>query len=207
MPIRFRCVYCEQLLGIARRKAGTVVKCPNCGGQLIVPPPEELDAGEKTLESNEADEPAEPKIQAPKGGTAKHQPAPVAAQSPAGGGEGAFLFERSDFDELLKPAGEKKPALAGSPSGKMAAPQTIEPALDLAELEPLYNMPTSAQQMPGAEAPLIQPAAKPPAKRSGIFLSPLRLTIALFFIVLALAGAFGGGLLVGMKIAAKKMGG
>ena len=37
MPIRFKCVYCEQLLGIARRKAGTVVKCPNCAGQLIVP--------------------------------------------------------------------------------------------------------------------------------------------------------------------------
>src|SRR5436190_822786 len=40
MPIRFRCVYCDQLLGIARRKAGTVVKCPNCAGQLIVPAPE-----------------------------------------------------------------------------------------------------------------------------------------------------------------------
>jgi hypothetical protein len=206
MPIRFRCVYCEQLLGIARRKAGTVVKCPNCGGQLIVPPPEELDGGEKTLESSESEEPAEPKIQAPKGGTVRQQTAPVAAESPAGA-EGAFLFERSDFDELLKPSSEKKPALAGATSGKKAAPHVIQPALDLAELEPLYNMPTAAQQAPGIEAPLIQPAAKPPAKRSGIFLSPLRLTIALFFIVLALAGAFGGGLLLGMKIAAKKLGG
>jgi DNA-directed RNA polymerase subunit RPC12/RpoP len=37
MPIRFRCVYCNQLLGISRRKAGTVVRCTNCEGQIIVP--------------------------------------------------------------------------------------------------------------------------------------------------------------------------
>src|SRR5437899_2430519 len=37
MPIRFRCAYCNQLLGIARRKSGTVVRCPTCAGQLVVP--------------------------------------------------------------------------------------------------------------------------------------------------------------------------
>jgi hypothetical protein len=37
MPIRFRCAYCNQLMGIARRKAGTVVSCPNCSGQVVVP--------------------------------------------------------------------------------------------------------------------------------------------------------------------------
>jgi hypothetical protein len=37
MPIRFRCAYCNQLLGIARRKAGTVVRCPTCAGQVVVP--------------------------------------------------------------------------------------------------------------------------------------------------------------------------
>src|SRR5205807_1078291 len=40
MPIRFRCAYCNQLMGIARRKAGTVVKCPKCAGEIIVPVPE-----------------------------------------------------------------------------------------------------------------------------------------------------------------------
>lgn len=40
MPIRFRCVYCNQLLGIAHRKAGTVVRCPTCAGQVVVPTPE-----------------------------------------------------------------------------------------------------------------------------------------------------------------------
>ncbi|TMQ33327.1 MAG: hypothetical protein E6K70_13660 [Planctomycetota bacterium] len=37
MPIRFRCAYCNQLLGIARRKAGTIVRCPTCAGQVVVP--------------------------------------------------------------------------------------------------------------------------------------------------------------------------
>src|SRR5438128_12318166 len=39
MPIRFRCAYCSQLMGIARRKAGTVVSCPTCHGQVVVPTP------------------------------------------------------------------------------------------------------------------------------------------------------------------------
>src|SRR5438105_6382518 len=39
MPIRFRCAYCNQLMGIARRKAGTVVRCPTCAGQVVVPDP------------------------------------------------------------------------------------------------------------------------------------------------------------------------
>jgi hypothetical protein len=37
MPIRFRCKYCNQLIGIARRKAGTEVACPTCHGRLNVP--------------------------------------------------------------------------------------------------------------------------------------------------------------------------
>jgi DNA-directed RNA polymerase subunit RPC12/RpoP len=37
MPIRFRCAYCNQLMGIAHRKVGSVVRCPKCSGQVIVP--------------------------------------------------------------------------------------------------------------------------------------------------------------------------
>jgi hypothetical protein len=37
MPIRFRCPYCNQLLGIARRKAGAQVECPTCHAQVQVP--------------------------------------------------------------------------------------------------------------------------------------------------------------------------
>ena len=37
MPIRFRCAYCSQLMAISRRKMGTVVRCPKCAGEIIVP--------------------------------------------------------------------------------------------------------------------------------------------------------------------------
>src|SRR5712675_495388 len=45
MPIRFRCASCQQLMGIARRKAGAVVRCPRCAGELIVPPTPENPEG------------------------------------------------------------------------------------------------------------------------------------------------------------------
>jgi phage FluMu protein Com len=48
MPIRFRCAYCNQLMGIARRKAGQVVKCPKCAGEIIVPVPEGTEQPEAT---------------------------------------------------------------------------------------------------------------------------------------------------------------
>jgi hypothetical protein len=38
MPIRFRCEHCHQLLGIARRKAGSRVECPTCHARVLVPP-------------------------------------------------------------------------------------------------------------------------------------------------------------------------
>lgn len=40
MPIRFRCAYCNRLLGIATRKAGTETTCPHCGYAITVPHPD-----------------------------------------------------------------------------------------------------------------------------------------------------------------------
>ncbi len=37
MPIKFRCQYCKQFLGISRKKAGEIVDCPTCGRTLRVP--------------------------------------------------------------------------------------------------------------------------------------------------------------------------
>lgn len=37
MPIKFRCTHCQQLLSVSRKKAGTGVTCPACGGALDVP--------------------------------------------------------------------------------------------------------------------------------------------------------------------------
>ena len=37
MPIKFRCDYCRQLMGIAHNKAGSLIDCPSCGRRLRVP--------------------------------------------------------------------------------------------------------------------------------------------------------------------------
>jgi hypothetical protein len=55
MPIRFRCAYCNQLMGIARRKAGTVVRCPTCSGQVVVPAAE---ANTAQVDSSDPHKPA-----------------------------------------------------------------------------------------------------------------------------------------------------
>src|SRR5256714_11793322 len=87
MPIRFRCAYCNQLLGIARRKAGTVVRCPTCAGQVVVPPSDVPDPPEMAA----APPPAPTRAPTP-------APAPAPAREPP-------VFERNDFDELLNEAG------------------------------------------------------------------------------------------------------
>jgi DNA-directed RNA polymerase subunit RPC12/RpoP len=100
MPIRFRCVYCNQLLGIARRKAGSVVRCTNCDGQIVVPQPaiaaakparpptnlfEDGDIDELLRPIQESavfmDSPAgrEPADPAPKPSAARHRPPPPTA--------------------------------------------------------------------------------------------------------------------------------
>jgi phage FluMu protein Com len=75
MPIRFRCRYCNQLMGIARRKAGMTVQCPTCHAQLVVP-------------QEEAEE--NPPAPAPAG------PAPATTEG------AAPVFERSDFEDFLQ---------------------------------------------------------------------------------------------------------
>jgi DNA-directed RNA polymerase subunit RPC12/RpoP len=51
MPIRFRCVYCKQLMGISRRKAGTVVRCPKCTRQVMVPMADDAPSTEAASEA------------------------------------------------------------------------------------------------------------------------------------------------------------
>src|SRR3954453_19410979 len=41
VPIKFRCFQCNQLLGVSRSKAGSIVACPKCATELIVPAPDD----------------------------------------------------------------------------------------------------------------------------------------------------------------------
>lgn len=150
MPVRFRCAYCNQLLGIARRKAGTVVRCPTCSGQVVVPAIDSEEATQQPL-----------------------QPA------------GPPLFERSDFDELFNPPAGGAPAPQSAPAPPGAWGTHADSAFVVGRIEP-------------APEPVARPApsgtAPPPP---GIVLSPTKATVLTVIGVLALAVAFGAGVLVG----------
>lgn len=137
MPIRFRCAYCNQLLGIARRKAGTVVKCAKCSGQVVVPQPEE------SGDSAEGPPPAQP--------------------------PGA-MFENSEIDKMLEGEEGDQPSVIATVG------------------RPVTHYPVAAS------------AAGDVARPGGIWLSPQRATLLSVLAVVALAVAFGAGLLVGMFI-------
>ncbi len=123
MPIRFRCVYCNQLLGISRRKAGTIVRCTTCEGQLIVPDPS--DAATEAAHQDEPPHEGEPKT--------------------AGAGDPGGVFENLEFDAFLRPLNGGGPAVASPPapppakrsSGAVPAPappiiSAVPPAADVA---------------------------------------------------------------------------
>jgi hypothetical protein len=156
MPVRFRCAYCNQLLGIARRKAGTVVRCPTCAGQVVVP-------------SAEVE--------------ARNQPANAKqVQQP--------IFERSDFEEVFgaieQPVALNAPARAPEVPAAPAAPAPA--GAWGTHAEPAYG----AERLDAAAA-----AAALAPTPAGIVLSPGKATVFMVIAVLAMALAFGAGVLVG----------
>lgn len=152
MPIRFRCSFCNRLLGIATRKAGTETTCPHCGNAIVVPVPsddgktERINVGDvgQLLGDGATERVAEPATQVldpakpavakssppplPKGAGAKvRPPAPKPAAPPAGTDERP-LFE-GDWDELfgqtavpLESDQPKRPAAGGAEGMSLAQP-------------------------------------------------------------------------------------
>jgi len=176
MPIRFRCAYCNQLMGISRRKAGTVVRCPSCSGQVVVPNP----ASEPT------EKPHEP-------------PSPKAVPQP-------HLFERSNFEELFDDAAGGKrvparPVAAAAPHRTPDQPQAIGPVPAPHRSEPSRPVVEEAPHSPelafDVEPVPFAPAVASAAVRPGITLSPRIATLAIVAVILALAVAFVVGMIVG----------
>jgi hypothetical protein len=162
MPIRFRCQHCNQLLGIARRKSGTHVECPTCHQNVLVP------AEEGALAPNGLPPPAAKPV----------PPPPVPAPAPVGG---PALFERDDFELLLRP----QASMAGElPRPPIPAVRTPVPS----------TRPHPSEPMPDPLPAWPPPDPGPPI---GVILSPTRATILTVVVILLLAVAFGAGLLVG----------
>jgi hypothetical protein len=128
MPIRFRCAYCNQLMGIARRKAGTVVRCPTCAGQVIVPNadaapepdplPGQQPAGQPQplFEGSDFDQ----MFQEPAAGAAS-VPAADGAAAPPPGAWGTHAEPKFDVEKLEPPPPMHQPS-AGMPPGIVLSP-------------------------------------------------------------------------------------
>lgn len=95
MPIQFRCGACQQLLGIAKRKSGSVVDCPTCRTKTLVP---------ALSSDNEMTAPSIP---------------PIRVQSK----QAVSIFDKVDVDKLLqKPT---RPELIEEGSAVAVAPPPV----------------------------------------------------------------------------------
>jgi hypothetical protein len=176
MPIRFRCVYCDKLLGIARRKAGAVVNCPQCGQPLIVPTPE----------------PEPEKVAA-----APPAPASVPAGAPN------KLFERDDFDVVLQgdvTVQTHDDIPASPPAPKRSKPRQAAPP---PVPSPLPPRPFAVEQsLPAAYEPAPAPLPLPARRQErGMVLTTGKLIGAVVAVLVLVLGAFGGGVVVGRMLA------
>lgn len=185
MPIRFRCGHCQQLLGIARRKAGTVVTCPSCQQAVIVPTMDEADAFAGMTQGPSVRERDRSKAPAP--------PPPPAPEPPPGG----FVFERSDFDELFQP-------IIGVPTTSKTTKRKkeSEPVAEVLPASPLRRtVPSDGLSTFPAEPTAVDVARSPSRIASGgIVLTPPKMVLLAALAIGGMIFAFGGGLLVGMYL-------
>lgn len=155
MPIRFRCAYCNRLLGIATRKAGTDTTCPHCGYTITVPYP---DDAEKTERVNLAD--VEALLKRP------------AAEPPVV--DGAEVTQKSGVMTAPPPvqvhakASAPNPAPVPSPASKPAAAKPKPPALPKKPRDPNESALFEGdidELLGGAESPVLleRPVEQKPA--------------------------------------------
>jgi hypothetical protein len=197
MPIRFRCQHCHQLLGIARRKAGSTVHCPTCNASLLVPVLDE-DPGEPEIPSPPLAVPPAPA--APRAGV----PAPEepvfspGANAPGSPGPAPDLFDRDDFDALLKfsVSGPVEPRKSAAGSVHTPVPATRNPPPEPAPpLAPLPMLPQASVEPLQLPRPTFHTPAQVPV--GGVILTPARATVLTVVVILLVAVAFGAGLIVG----------
>jgi hypothetical protein len=174
MPIRFRCVYCDKLLGIAKRKAGAVVNCPQCGQPLIVPTPEPEPEPQATAVPSGPASSAGPEVRVPD-----------------------RLFERDDFDVLLEPD-----ATFRTPDAPPARTRP-KPAVQPEPARPLPPQPFAAERhlpQPPPGSPTVPPMGARMPATTGIVISSGVLILSLIAVLGLLGLAFGGGVLVGRML-------
>jgi hypothetical protein len=94
MPVQFRCSLCRKKLKVSRRKSGSDVACPNCGGSTTVPTASDMDAELDQFLSSAG---GVATVQAPP----KPKSRKIPKVKPQQKLDDLPLFEREDFAELL----------------------------------------------------------------------------------------------------------
>ncbi len=188
MPIQFRCPSCDRMLGIAKRKAGTSVKCPRCAADVRVP----ALAG-MAVETNGpvGAAPAIPK--APKDAISATAPSAVVAAPRSAPAERKVdsmpLFERPDFESLLNPALEK-----AKPAPVIAAPTAV-PANAAPPIP--APLPEARRERPLPSKPYLEDFAEEAIDvedlSNTIILTRRSLTIAVAVVALLMGIAFAAG--------------
>ena len=172
MPVRFRCPHCARLLGIASRKIGTQINCPQCAVPLIVPSPDEPNDRLNLDELDDLVNPAAGNGPAPQPATAtKTAPKPPPPRPKHKPGEEP-LFEE-DVDEIL---GLKKP-------GEKLNLDDDPPGANGKAKKPVSGM--DAMSLDDAEGRLV--------------LSPRKATLLLVAVVLLIGTAFAAGFVIASR--------
>jgi hypothetical protein len=174
--LKFRCYRCNQLLAVAPSKAGTIVSCPKCQADLLIPAPEirtkgagEARARAEVERPRKAESEAESQVRADAGAISGVSPElPERAPLPAALGELAGLIPPDLADlrpEDLRVEAEFFKNLTRSPSPPppteptpWPAPETLSSSFTTGSLAPPVPYP------PQIETPAaIAPAESPPA--------------------------------------------
>ena len=198
MPIRFRCTYCNRLLGIASRKAGTDTVCPHCGYAITVPYPEDESAQTERLDLGDVDElmgnGATERLAEPK--TRAVPPPPVPAVS-------ARHVEKPRAENPKPPPVPKAPSAIRpqQPAPKPAAQPSDEPPLFEGDMDAILGKTAAPAE---EKRPRPAPTSGPDAMSLGepprmLVISATKATILALGVAVLLALAFAAGYFLALK--------
>lgn len=224
-PIKFRCFGCNKLLGVSRSKAGSIVACPHCAAELIVPDPSEAPPSPEPVAPGPAPPPSssgdrtEPAVVpwdvvAPPGPSEAPEPDfPILQLEP--------LSLRPDpparLRTALRPRPLPEPERAREPervplprpAPDPPPPEAPEPASVVVELGP--TIPPLVIEPPPLRdelAPRVagHPSREAASRRNDLVLPRTVVVLWSFLVLLAIVFAFAGGLLAGRFLWAPGLG-
>ena len=207
MPIRFRCTYCSRLLGIARRKAGTQIRCPQCSESITVPIQDDvgdLDELDNLLgsHSRENGKPAGsdlpiPEYSAPSAASAMEDlPAPESARPVATPSRLPAIPPKTKSAQAPAPPRPQRHRKSGD-----------EEPLLLEDVDELLGIDRAGEplELDDKPSPRVKPVSGMDANSLGaspgkLVLSPQKATLLMIAVVILIGLAFTAGFLIGSRL-------